>query len=452
MPDNALALHTDFYQLTMAASYHAHAMEGEATFSLFTHGLPPVRGFMVAAGLEHALDYLENFSFSPREIDYLASLQRFTPDFLKRLAKLRFTGEVWAVPEGTILFAGEPIAEVTAPLIEAQLVETLLINIFNLHTTLASKAARCVMAAGDRLLVDFGLRRTQGREAGLAAARSSAIVGFQGTSNVAAAMAYGLQPVGTMAHSFVETFGDERRAFEAFADTFPDQSVFLVDTYDSLMGLRHAVEVAARLEQAGHKLVGVRLDSGDLVSMSKKAREILDQAGLPHAAVVASGSLDEMRIAELVRLGAKVDMFGVGTKMGSSADAPYLDFAYKMVSYGGRPTLKLSAGKETWAGPKQVWRRLDPTGLILRDRLGLRDEKQKGEPLLRPVMRGGRRTDPPGDWKTARQRFQAGLASLPLRTRLLVDPRPVTLEPTEALQQLQARTRQAALMAQNSSR
>lgn len=451
MYSGSQALHTDFYQLTMAASYFAQGMNGEATFSLFNHGLPPVRGFMVAAGLEMALEYLEDFSFSDEDIDYLASLGRFQPGFLDHLAGLKFQGEVWAVPEGTILFAGEPIVEVTAPLIQAQLVETLLINIFNLHTTLASKAARCVIAAGERKLVDFGLRRTQGREAGMAAARSSAMVGFVGTSNVAAAKAYGLTPVGTMAHAFVETFGDEKRAFEAFAASFPDHSVFLVDTYDSLIGLKHAVQVAARLEAEGHKLVGVRLDSGDLVSMSKKAREILNHAGLSHASVVASGSLDEVRIAELVRRGAKVDMFGVGTRMGSSADAPYLDFAYKLVSYQGRPTLKLSAGKETWAGAKQVWRQLDSTGRIKHDLLGLRDEQQKGQTLLRPVMAEGRRRGDTGGWSMARGRFEAGLESLPMRVKLLDGPRPAPVEPSDALQELQARTRQAALMAQYTS-
>lgn len=451
MDRESLALHTDFYQLTMAASYHAHGMDGEATFSLFNHRLPAVRGFMVAAGLEAALDFLQDFSFSSEDLDYLSSLGRFTPDFIEHLAKLRFSGEVWAVPEGTILFAGEPIVEVTAPLLEAQLVETLLINIFNLHTTLASKAARCVIAAGDRVLIDFGLRRTHGREAGMAAARSSSMVGFSGTSNVAAAKAFGLRPVGTMAHAFVETFGDEKRAFEAFAATFPDHSAFLVDTYDSLLGLKHAVQVASKLEASGHRLVGVRLDSGDLVSMSKKAREILDRAGLPHASVVASGSLDEMSIAELVRQGAKIDMFGVGTRMGSSADAPYLDFAYKLVSYEGRPTIKLSAGKETWAGPKQIWRKLDSTSMIRRDYLGLRDEAGEGQALLRPVMKDGRRIAEPGTWKQARSRFEAGLATLPLRTRLLQDARPVPVEPTDALQDLQARTRQAALMSQSSS-
>lgn len=445
MTSGSQALHTDFYQITMAASYHAHGMNDPATFSLFTHGLPRSRGFMVAAGLDDALAYLESFAFQPTEIAYLASLNRFSDEFLESLSGLGFSGEVWALPEGTVCFAEEPLLEVSAPLIEAQLVETRLINIINLHTTLASKAARCTLAAGGRTCVDFSLRRTQGLEAGWAAARSSAIAGFVGTSNVDASRRLGTNPVGTMAHAFVEAFGDEQRAFEAFAATFPQHTVLLVDTYDSVGGLHRAVEVAARLKSQGHSLVGVRLDSGDLVGMSRQARKILDQAGLEEVRVVVSGSLDEMKLAELIAQGAMVDIFGVGTRMGSSADAPYLDFAYKLVSYQGRPTLKLSAGKETWAGDKQIWRTLDKQGLLSQDVLALRGEELAGEPLLAPVMKQGRRLAPPEDWRRAHQRFQDQLSTLPEQCLSQVDPQPLPIKASTALQQLQVQARRAAL-------
>lgn len=445
MTSSPQALQTDFYQITMAAVYHDRGMNGTASFSLFAHGLPAQRGFMVAAGLDDALDYLEHFAFQPGEIDYLASLGRFSDSFLSSLSAMGFSGEVRALPEGTLCFAEEPVLEITAPLIEAQLVETRLINLINLHSTLASKAVRCVLAAQGRTCVDFSLRRTQGLEAGWAAARSSAIAGFTGTSNVEASRRLGTVPVGTMAHAFVEAFGDEQTAFEAFAATFPQHTVLLVDTYDSVGGLHRAVQVAGQLKAKGHKLVGVRLDSGDLVDMSQKARKLLDQAGLDDTKVVVSGSLDEFGLAEVVSQGAMVDVFGVGTRMGSSADAPYLDFAYKLVNYEGRPTLKLSTGKETWADRKQIWRRLDENGHISQDVLGLSDEKLEGEPLLIPVMQGGRRLEPESDWRLAHQRVKEQLLTLPAACLSLKDPQPLRIKPSVALQKLQVKTRRAAL-------
>ncbi|MFZ5585275.1 MAG: nicotinate phosphoribosyltransferase [Thermodesulfobacteriota bacterium] len=445
MQGGSLAIVTDFYEITMAAVYHARGMNGPATFSLFAHDLPPERGFMVAAGLEDALSYLESFAFSAEDIAYLASLNRFKPGFLDYLAGVRFSGEVWAMAEGTVCFAEQPLLEITAPIIEAQLVETMIINIINLHSTLASKAARCVLAAQGRTLVDFSLRRTQGVQAGMAAARSSALVGFSGTSNVAAAKAYGINPVGTMAHSFVESFGDETAAFRAFAETFPDHTVILVDTYDSVAGLVRAIEVAGELKRRGHRLVGIRLDSGDLVGMSRQARAMLDQAGLEQAMVVVSGSLDEYRIADLLARGAQVDLFAVGTRMGSSADAPYLDLAYKLVSYDGRPTLKLSTGKVSWVAPKQIWRRLDDQGRIQGDSLGLRDEDLPGQPLLAPVMRQGRRLEPGQGWQAARQRYAEQIKSLPPQCLRLAEPRPLRVQASPALAQLQENTRMQAL-------
>ena len=448
MYSGSLAMVTDFYEITMAAAYHARAMNQVATFSLFAHDLPPERGFMVAAGLEEALDYLEGFAFQPQEIEYLASLGRFRPDFLEFLAGVRFSGEVWALPEGSVCFAEEPLLEITAPIIEAQLVETMIINIINLHSTLASKAARCVLAAQGRTLVDFSLRRTQGLQAGMAAARSSTLVGFAGSSNLAACQLYGINPVGTMAHSFVESFGDEVSAFRAFAESFPDHTVILVDTYDSVAGLERAIAVAGELKASGHDLVGIRLDSGDLVGLSRQARDMLDQAGLEQASVVVSGSLDEYRIADMLERGAKVDLLAVGTRMGSSADAPYLDLAYKLVSYAGRPTLKLSAGKESWAEAKQLWRTLDANQRIQGDLLGLRQESQAGQPLLAPVMRGGRRLEAEGGWKAARKRFAQEVLTLPAPCLRLSDPRPLRPTVSPTLASLQERTRLEALSRQ----
>jgi len=448
MPPTGSALHTDFYEITMSAVYHDRGMRQNATFSLFAHDLPPQRGYMVAAGLEAALDYLENFAFSQEDIAYLRSLGRFEESFLASLADLRFTGEVWALPEGTMCFAEEPILEVTAPIMEAQLVETHLIQTINLHSTMASKAARCVSAAQGRPCIDFSLRRCQGRDAGFAVARSSSLVGFVGTSNVEAAMRLNTAPVGTMAHSFVEAFGDEGEAFRAFSRVFPDHTVTLVDTYDTEGGLRLSIQLAQELLKNGHKLVGIRLDSGDLAAQSRQARAMLDEAGLQQVKVVVSGSLDEHRIQALLAAGARIDLLAVGTRMGSSADAPYLDLAYKLVSYDGRPTLKLSSGKESLVMPKQIWRRLGPDGKIESDLLGLRDEPGQGRALLRPVMRQGRRLAPSPGWKEAGQIFKAEQAALPETCLRLDQPSRVPVQVSPALRKLQDQTRQAILARQ----
>lgn len=445
MRPTSTALHTDFYQITMAASYHDNGYNGQATFSLFSHEVPPCRGYLVAAGLEYCLEYLREFHFTTEEIDYLHSLNRFKPEFLEYLSTIRFTGDVWAAPEGSVFFAGEPVLEVTAPLIVAQLVETYLINTINLHSTLASKAARCYQAAQGRSCVDFSLRRTMGLDAGFAAARSSAITGFNGTSNVAAAMALGLVPVGTMAHAYVEAIGDEEDAFRAFAKTFPDHTVLLVDTYDSVEGVHKAVNVAKELAKQGHSMIGVRLDSGDLVEMSRKARQIMDEQGLPQAQVVVSGSLDELRIAELAEAKADIDMLGIGTKMGSSADQPYIDLAYKLVLYEGRPTLKLSTGKVTWASAKQLWRSYGPDGIIAGDELCLREEQRSGKALLRQVMQNGQIHYNQENWQTARDRFMSELATLPSPCLDLRNPQPIQMNVSPNLQDVQAKARAAAL-------
>jgi nicotinate phosphoribosyltransferase len=343
-------LFTDLYELRMAASYLRRGMVGPATFSLFVRDLPPERGFLVAAGLADALAWLEELRFTADDEAYLRDGLRLPAGAVTALGRLRFTGDVWAVPEGRIVFAGEPLLEVTAPIAEAQLVETALLNDLTYQTAIASKAARCRLAAGRAQLIDFSARRTHGRQAALAAARASAIAGFTATSNVEAAARYGLQAAGTMAHSFVEAFDTEADAFTAFATDYPAGAVLLVDTYDSLNGIRTAIDVARRLRLPSP--IGIRLDSGDLCSGAKNARRLLDAAGLSGGRIVAGGGLDEYVISDLVAAGAPIDAYGVETKLGVSADAPALDSAYKLVSYGARPVMKLSPGKATLPGPK----------------------------------------------------------------------------------------------------
>ncbi len=422
---------TDLYELNMAASYLRRSMTGQATFSLFVRALPPGRGFLVAAGLADCLQFLEDFSFTPEDLSYLRQAQGYREETLRAFASLRFTGDVRAVPEGRVVFAGEPLLEVTALVAEAQLAETVLLNHVTFQTAVATKAARCVLAAGGAQLVDFSFRRTQGIDAGLAVARASAIAGFAATSNVAAARRHGLAAAGTMAHSFIEAFGDEQQAFTAFAADFPSMTTFLVDTYDTARGVRNAIEVVRRLRLPGP--VGVRLDSGDLAALARMARAMLDEAGLGDARIFASGSLDEYAIAGLVAAAAPIDAYGVGTKMGVSADAPYLDSAYKLVSYDGRPVMKLSAGKTSPPGAKQVYR--GPDG----DVLALRDEPPPPghQPLLVPVMRQGQRVSAPEPLTAAVQRCRADMAWLPLTARALRDPVPVPVRISEQLKTLQ---------------
>ncbi len=417
----ARGLLTDFYELNMAVSYLRRGMEGLATFSLFVRDLPAQRGFLVAAGLEDCVDWLEHFAFEAEEIDYLASLG-FAPGDLGALAGLRFMGEVRAVPEGTVVFADEPLLEVTAPIAEAQLVETFLLNQVTFQTVLASKAARCRLASAGKVeLVEFGFRRTHGLDAAMAVARSAAMAGFAGTSNMAAADRYELRPVGTMAHSYVEAYPTELEAFRAFASDLPDRAIFLVDTYDTLQGVRHAAAVITELGLTDR--AGIRIDSGDLSSMVTEARAILDEAGLEAVKIFVSGGLDEHDLAALVATGAPVDAAGVGTRLGVSADAPYLDSVYKLVAYDGQPVLKLSTGKATLPGAKQVFR-----GAGMADVLALREEAEpRGtRPLLEPVMSGGMRLSaaPPASRSlaAARRRFEADLSELPDPARALTDP------------------------------
>ena len=388
------ALLLDLYELTMAQSYFDEGLhERPATFSLFVRRLPRGWDYLVAAGLDDALEYLETLSFEDDDLSYLEEKRLFTSAFFDFLARLRFSGEVRALPEGTLFFPDEPVLEVTAPMVEAQLAETLVLNRIHLQSLVASKAARCVDAAAGRTLVDFGLRRAHGTDAGLAVARSSYLAGFDSTSNVLAGRRYGIPLAGTMAHSYVQAFADELTAFRAFAHSYPDDCTLLVDTYDTLAGARNAAVVAKELAARGHRLRAVRLDSGDLLDLSRQVRALLDDEGLSEVAVFASGSLDEGEIERLLAAGARIDGFGVGTKLATSADAPYLDVVYKLVAFDGRPVLKLSAGKETWPGAKQVWRVCEG-GEGFFDTIGRSDEDPPpaGDmPLLEVAMAGGRR-------------------------------------------------------------
>lgn len=429
------ALFTDLYQLTMAAAFYREGIRAPATFSLFARRLPPVRGYLVAAGLEDALEYLRTLRFGPEAVDRLAAMGRFEAGFLEYLGALRFTGQVSAVPEGTVLFADEPFLEVTAPMIEAQLVETALLNFIHLQTVLASKAARVVLAARRRPVAEFGLRRSHGVDAGLKAARCAYIAGCASTSDVLAGDAYGIPLSGTMAHSFVTAFTDELESFRAYAGAFPNDAVLLVDSYDTIEGARKAAVVAGELAARGHRLAGVRLDSGDLLALSHEVRRILDQAGFPEVRILASGGLDEHDLERLLDAGAPIDAFGVGTRMNVSADAPSLDLVYKLVEYDGRDVLKLSEGKETWVGARAVYRLADG------DVLALATEPVPSgarESLLQPAMRGGELLRPHPPLAELRERCAGQLAWLPKGLRRLERPDSYDVRPSEELRKRQA--------------
>src|SRR5512134_289002 len=358
---------TDLYQLTMLQAYYAQGMTGTAVFELFVRKLPPGRRFLVAAGLEQALDFLEGARFGAEELEWIERSGLFAPGFAARLEGWRFTGDVDAMPEGTLFFPDEPIVRVTAPMPEAQLVETRLLNLVHFQTVVASKAARIRLAAPGKGLIDFGLRRAHGAEAGLLAARAAWLAGFDGSATALAAPRFGIPVYGTMAHSFVQAHDSEAAAFAHFAASFPENAVLLVDTYDTLEGARRAAATPGRLK-------GVRLDSGDLDDLSRKVRKILDDAGHRGAIIFASGNLDEARVAALVAAGAPIDSFGVGTSLTTSADAPYLDAVYKLEEYAGIARRKRSTGKATWPGRKQVWRFSDEHGNFDHDVVALESE------------------------------------------------------------------------------
>ncbi|RJP14834.1 MAG: nicotinate phosphoribosyltransferase [Candidatus Abyssobacteria bacterium SURF_5] len=436
IPNRLSPLFTDLYELTMASSYFREQMFAPATFSLFVRTYPHNWGYFVAAGLHHALEYVENFQFTADDIQYLRSTGMFPEDFLAYLREVRFTGHIRAMREGELFFANEPILEVTAPIIEAQLLETRLINIMHLESLICTKAARCMAVSRGKTLVDFSLRRTHGSEAGLLVARSSYIAGFDATSNVLAGKLYGIPISGTMAHSYVTTFEDEIESFRAFARSHPRNTILLVDTYDTLSGVKKACVVGREMKERGQTMRGVRLDSGDMADLSKKAREILDEAGLSDSMIIASSGFDEYKIRDVLRQDAPIDGFGVGTNMGVSKDSPYVDMAYKLVEYDARPVLKLSEGKVTLPAEKQVYRFLDRDGRLDEDVIALRSEDPVPDavPLLHKVMEMGKRTfDESLD--AIRSRCATSLGSLPPPIATIENPAKYTVRESERLRE-----------------
>jgi nicotinate phosphoribosyltransferase len=436
-----LALLTDLYQLTMAQSYFHERKTGLATFSLFIRSYPPNRGYFIAAGLRDVVDYLESFSFDAAALDYLSSLNLLTDDFVHFLSGLRFTGDLWALPEGRVFFTDEPILEVTAPIIEAQMVETFIINQVNFQSLIATKAARCVGAAAGRALVDFALRRTHGADAGMKVARASYLAGFGGTSNVRAAKLYGIPPVGTMAHSFVSSFGSEIEAFRAYAASFPNSAILLIDTYDTLQGAHNAVQIAKEMAARGQQLRGVRIDSGDLASLARAVRRILDEADLQEVKIIGSGGLDEYDLAGFSAARIPFDSYGVGTRLGVSADAPWADTAYKLVDYDHRPVLKLSLGKESWPGKKQVFRFNDDQARMAGDVVALREEQIAGaRPLLEPVLQAGQSPRRLASLEDTRSFCHEELDRLPDIYKSIVDPARYPVKFSARLQALREST------------
>jgi len=423
------SLLTDLYQLTMLQGYLDSHMDEVAVYEFFVRRLPENRNFLVAAGLESVLDYLLHARFSPDELRFLEQTGRFNDRFLHYLENFSFRGDVHAMAEGRVFFADEPILRITAPILEAQLVETRVINLLHYQTLVASKAARVRLAAPGRLLVDFGLRRAHGAEAGLLGARAAFIAGFDGSSNVLAEYRFGIPSFGTMAHSFVQAHDDEISAFEHFAHAQPNNVVLLIDTYDTEAAARKVVELAPRLKAAGITIRAVRIDSGDLAEHARKVRAILDAGGLAATHIFASGNLDEYEVAALLNRGAPITGFGVGTRMLTSSDAPYLDCAYKLMEYAGHARRKRSEGKATWPGRKQVYREYDAEGRMAGDILCLDSEGYSGEPLLELVMKGGRRTERLPTLQDARRLCARELERLPeaLKSIDRAAPYPVTV-------------------------
>jgi nicotinate phosphoribosyltransferase len=440
-----VALFTDLYELTVSAAFFAHGMNDAATFELSARRLSPGRGYMIAAGIERLAEALEEYRFDSAALEHLESLGLFTREFLGYLAAFRFTGTVRAMPEGAVCFGGEPLVQVHAPLIEAQLIETIAINQIGFPTMVASKAARCVSVAEGRRLVDFGPRRAQGADASLLAARAAYLAGFDGSANVLAGKRYGVPIYGTMSHSFIMAHEQERAAFEDFAASFPKLSTLLVDTYDTLRGVEIAAEVGAKLRESGAKLQGIRLDSGDLRDLATRSRRILDRAGLGDVSIFASGNLDEHKIADLLAARAPIDAFGVGTALVVSDDAPAGDFTYKLAEYRGKPRLKTSAGKVSMPGRKQVFRAFDSRGICFMDLVGTTDEsaatvaREYRQPpaqvseMLEAVMENGRRIIPRPTLAQARERAAAAMATLEPRYKSIKKPAEYPVRTTAAM-------------------
>jgi nicotinate phosphoribosyltransferase len=403
----------------MMDAYYRLRMEEKAVFEFFVRRLPDKRNFLIAAGLEQALDYLETLHFMPEEIDWLASTQRLSAECLRRLRTLRFTGDVFAMPEGTAFFASEPVLRVEAPLPEAQLVESRIVNLLHYQTLVASKAARCRIAAGAAKLIDFGMRRAHGAEAACLAARASYIAGFDSTATVEASRRFGIPSVGTMAHSFVQAHVLEAEAFKRFAACHPDNVVLLIDTYDTSRGAQRAAQLCRALRSEGVRVRGVRIDSGDLGVEAQRVRAVLDNEECRDVQIFVSSGVDEYAIAAMRAARAPVDAYCLGTRLSVSADAPALDCAYKLQQYADRPCRKRSQWKETWPGRRQVYRQYDQEGRISVDVLGCADEIVEGKTLLQPVMIHGRRIAPSPSLGDIRRRCAEELASLPITLRAL---------------------------------
>ena len=412
-------LTTDLYELNMAQAYLDRGEDKEAVFEFFVRRLPARRGFLLAAGLDDALGYLETLQYSAADIDWLRSTGRFRDNLLDYLRGFRFTGDVHAIPEGSVCFPNEPLLRITAPLLQAQLVESRLINILNYQTLVASKAARMVLAAPGKVLADFGLRTAHGAEAGLYSARASYIAGFAGAADVLAAQRYAIPIVGTMAHSFIQVHDDEMQAFENFARSRPDGVILLIDTYDTEAGAHKVVELAPRLKADGIAIRGVRIDSGDLAASARKVRAIFDQGGLREAIILVSGGVDEDVLQRMIASGAPIDGYGIGVSLATSIDAPAFDCAYKLQEYAGEPKRKLSEGKQTWPGRKQVWRAYDADGRMAGDILSVESDRHSGETMIEPVMRGGKRIGATPTLAQIRERAARDLARLPEPLRQL---------------------------------
>ncbi len=438
LPPSSAAIFTDLYELTMLQSYVRDDLQRTAAFDLFIRRLRE-RNYFIFVGLESALSYLENLRFTQDQLDYLDSLPQFDRSFIDWLADFRFEGDVYAMLEGTTTFANEPVLEVVAPLPQAQLVETALLNQVTYPTNIASKAARIVRAARGRSVAEFGMRRLHGMDAAMEAARAAYIAGVDSTSNVLAGATFGINVTGTMAHSYIQVHESEQEAFRSFASHYP-RTTLLVDTYDTLEAVRDAVKLYHEMEES-RRFAWVRLDSGDLAQLAREVRLILDEGGLTVVRIIASNSLDEFRIRDLLDAGAPIDAFGVGTRLGTVVDMPYLDSVYKLVEYDGQPRMKLSSGKVNYPGRKQVYRHYDGKTAV-RDVVSTATEQSEGEALLQLVMKGGKRTEAgQGTLEEARQRARDSISRLPERLHALepvADPYPVEVsrslqESTDAL-------------------
>lgn len=433
-------LFTDLYQLTMMQAYLEHGYTDTAVFEFFVRRLPAGRNFLMAAGLPQVVEYLRGLRFTPEELEWLRGTGRFSTDFIDYLEGLRYTGDLHAMAEGTVFFPDEPIVRVTAPLPVAQLVESRLINLLQLQTMIASKAARVTLAAPEgSMLVDFGMRRAHGAEAGLYAARAAYLAGFAGTATVLAGWAFGIPVFGTMAHSFIQAHAEEVEAFEHFALTHPRDVVLLIDTYDTEAAAHKVVELAPRLAARGIRIKAVRIDSGGLAEHARKVRRILDAGGLSDTGIFVSGNLDEYALQDFRRNAAPINGFGVGTHLDVSSDAPFLDCAYKLQEYAGVPRRKRSEGKETWAGRKQVYRYFDGQGRIIRDVLTVDEDRRDGLALLQPVLRGGEPVAAlPGLGQARRHALQELQRLPPLLRALEPAPTPFRPEISPALEALTA--------------